>query len=92
MPATTPAATSALCKRRSRCGAGLGIIDVSTLAKLQVCGPDAAELLERLYTGRFKKQVVGRCRYGVALDESGVVIEDGVIARLGEGPFLRDYD
>ena len=67
--------------------AGLGIIDVSTLGKLQVNGPDAAELLERLYTGRFKKQVVGRCRYGVALDESGVVIEDGVIARLGEDRF-----
>ena len=48
---------------------------MGTLGKLQVCGPDAAELLERLYTGRFKKQVVGRCRYGVALDESGVVIE-----------------
>ena len=67
--------------------AGLGIIDVSTLGKLQVSGPDAVELLERLYTGRFKKQVVGRCRYGVALDESGVVIEDGVIARLAEDRF-----
>ena len=67
--------------------AGLGIIDVSTLGKLQVSGPDAGELLERLYTGRFEKQVVGRCRYGVALDESGVVIEDGVIARLAEDRF-----
>ena len=67
--------------------AGLGIIDVSTLGKLQVSGPDAGELLERLYTGRFKKLSMGRCRYGVALDESGVVIEDGVIARLGEDRF-----
>ena len=67
--------------------AGLGIIDVSTLGKLQVSGPDAGELLERLYTGRFKKLAIGRCRYGVALDESGVVIEDGVIARVTEDRF-----
>ena len=67
--------------------AGLGIIDVSTLGKLQVSGPDASELLERLYTGRFKKLPIGRCRYGVALDESGVVVEDGVIARLSEDRF-----
>ena len=67
--------------------AGLGLIDVSTLGKLQVSGPDAGELLERLYTGRFKKMPIGRCRYGVALDESGVVIEDGVIARLAEDRF-----
>lgn len=66
---------------------GLGIIDVSTLGKLQVSGPDAGELLERVYTGRFKKLPLGRCRYGVALDESGVVIEDGVIARLAEDRF-----
>ena len=67
--------------------AGLGIIDVSTLGKLQISGPDAGELLERLYTGRFKKLPLGRCRYGVALDESGVVIADGVIARLSEDCF-----
>ena len=70
---------------------GLGIIDVSTLGKLQVSGPGAVELLERLYTGRFKKLAVGRCRYGVALDESGVVIEDGVIARLARTG-SRDHD
>ena len=67
--------------------ASLGMIDVGTLGKLLVNGPDAVELLERLYTGRFKKLLVGRYRYGVALDESGVVIEDGVIARLAEDRF-----
>ena len=66
---------------------GLGMIDVSTLGKLLVNGPDAADLLERIYTGRFKKLAVGRCRYGVALDESGIVIEDGVIARLAHDRF-----
>ena len=66
---------------------GLGMIDVSTLGKLLVNGPDAVELLERIYTGRFKKLAPGRCRYGVALDESGIVIEDGVIARLAPDRF-----
>ena len=66
---------------------GLGMIDVSTLGKMLVNGPDAVELLERIYTGRFKKLAVGRCRYGVALDESGIVIEDGVIARLAHDRF-----
>jgi sarcosine oxidase subunit alpha len=66
---------------------GLGLIDVSTLGKLWVLGPDAAELLERVYTGRFSTLPVGRQRYGVALDESGVVIEDGVIARTTENRF-----
>ena len=67
--------------------ASLGMIDVGTLGKLQVCGPDAAALLERLYTGRFARLAVGRYRYGVALDESGVIIEDGVVARLAEDRF-----
>lgn len=65
----------------------LGLIDVSTLGKFQVNGPDAAELLERLYTGRFKKLAVGRYRYGIALDESGVIVEDGVLARLTSDQF-----
>ena len=67
--------------------ASLGMIDVGTLGKLQVCGPDAAVLLERIYTGSFARLAAGRYRYGVALDESGVIIEDGVVARLAEDRF-----
>jgi sarcosine oxidase subunit alpha len=65
----------------------LGLIDLSTLGKLWLVGPGAVDLLERLYIGRFKKLAVGRQRYAVALDESGVVIEDGVVARVGEDRF-----
>lgn len=65
----------------------VGVIDVSTLGKLQINGPDAARFLEFIYTGRFAKQPVGRLRYGVACDESGVIIEDGVIARLADDRF-----
>ena len=65
----------------------VGLIDVGTLGKMHVTGPDAVAFLERLYTGRFAKQPVGRLRYGLACDESGVIIEDGVIARLAEDRF-----
>jgi len=66
---------------------GAGLIDVGTLGKIEVCGPDAGELLERVYTGRFKNMKPGTTRYGIMLDETGVIIDDGVIGRLGEDRF-----
>ena len=65
----------------------VGLIDVSTLGKLQISGADAVRFLESIYTGRFAKQAVGSLRYGLACDETGVIIEDGVIARLAEDRF-----
>lgn len=65
----------------------VGLIDLGTLGKLEVRGPDAAAFLERIYTGRFAKLPVGRSRYGVACDESGVVIDDGIIIRLADDHF-----
>jgi sarcosine oxidase subunit alpha len=62
----------------------VGLIDVGTLGKIEVYGPDSPELLDRVYTGRFSDLKVGMTRYGLMLDESGVIIDDGVIARLGE--------
>jgi sarcosine oxidase subunit alpha len=64
-----------------------GMIDVGTLGKVEIHGPDAAEFLERVYTARFSNVKVGMTRYGVMLDETGVVIDDGVIARLGPESF-----
>jgi sarcosine oxidase, subunit alpha len=64
-----------------------GIIDVGTLGKIEISGPGAAELIERVYTGRFANLRVGMTRYGIMLDESGVVVDDGVIARLGPERF-----
>ncbi len=66
---------------------GVGLIDVGTLGKIEVCGPDAAEFLERLYTGRFAKMRPGTTRYLLMCDESGVVIDDGVAGRLAEDRF-----
>jgi sarcosine oxidase subunit alpha len=66
---------------------GVGLIDVGTLGKLEVYGPDAAEFLERIYTGKFSTLKVGMTRYAVMLDESAVVIDDGVVARLSDQHF-----
>jgi sarcosine oxidase subunit alpha len=67
--------------------ARVGLIDVGTLGKIEVHGPHAAEFLERVYTGRYAKLAIGMSRYGLMLDESGVVVDDGVIARLGPESF-----
>ena len=65
----------------------VGLIDVSTLGKIEIHGPDAARFLERIYTGSFSDLKVGMTRYGVLLDEAGIVRDDGVIARLSEQCF-----
>lgn len=65
----------------------VGLIDVGTLGKLEILGPDAATFLERIYTGRFARMKPGTTRYGLMCDESGVVIDDGVVARLDEDRF-----
>jgi sarcosine oxidase subunit alpha len=65
----------------------LGLIDVGTLGKMDLFGPDAAAFLERVYTGRFANLKVGMTRYAVMVDESGVVVDDGVVARLSDEHF-----
>lgn len=65
----------------------VGIIDVGTLGKMEISGPDAAAFLERFYTGRFASLKTGMTRYALMVDESGVIIDDGVVARLGEDRF-----
>jgi sarcosine oxidase subunit alpha len=65
----------------------VGIFDASTLGKIEVVGPDAAEFLNRLYTGSFNRLASGRCRYGVLLNEAGFIMDDGVVARLAADRF-----
>ena len=60
----------------------VGLIDVGTLGKIEVHGDEAGQFLERVYAGRFESLKAGMTRYGLMLDESGVIIDDGVIARL----------
>lgn len=66
---------------------GLGIIDLSTLGGLELRGPEAADFLDRFYTFNFAKQPVGRTRYALLTDETGVIIDDGVACRLHDHHF-----
>ena len=65
----------------------VGLIDVGTLGKLEISGPDAGAFLERIYTGKFADMPSGTLRYALACDESGVVIDDGIVARLAVDRF-----
>ena len=67
---------------------GVGIFDGSPLGKIEVRGPDAARLLDFIYANTISTLKVGKVRYGLMLNELGVVIDDGVCARLGEDHFL----
>ncbi|MBA2332291.1 MAG: (2Fe-2S)-binding protein, partial [Actinobacteria bacterium] len=62
----------------------VGVIDVSTLGKLLVSGPDAVAFLERLYPNRFADLKAGRIRYGVLNTDAGRIMDDGTIGRLSE--------
>jgi sarcosine oxidase, subunit alpha len=64
-----------------------GIFDASTLGKIEVVGPDAAEFLDRLYTNPFKKLEPGKLRYGIMCREDGFIYDDGVVARIAEDRF-----
>src|SRR5262249_22396048 len=66
----------------------VGLIDVSTLGKVRVKGPDAAEFLERLYPNMYADLAVGRVRYGVMLNDSGVILDDGTIVRLADDEYF----
>jgi sarcosine oxidase subunit alpha len=64
-----------------------GLIDVSTLGKLIVRGPDAGELLDRLYPNRFSNLKPGRIRYGVIASDAGRIVDDGTVCRLDDDTF-----
>jgi sarcosine oxidase subunit alpha len=65
-----------------------GLIDVSTLGKLDVQGPDAAEFLDWIHPNRFSDLKVGRVRYRAMLDDAGIILDDGTVARLGPERFF----
>ena len=68
--------------------ASVGIVDVSTLGKIAVQGPDAAAFLDRVYTNVFSTLAIGKARYGLMLREDGLAMDDGTTWRLGENDFL----
>jgi sarcosine oxidase subunit alpha len=70
------------------CRDSLGVMDATTLGKIDIQGKDAAEFLNRVYTNAWLKLKVGSCRYGLMLGEDGMVADDGVTSRLAENHFL----
>lgn len=66
----------------------VGILDASTLGKIDIQGKDAREFLNRIYTNAWSKLAVGKCRYGLMLKEDGMIMDDGVTSCLGENHFL----
>ena len=65
----------------------VAMLDASTLGKIDVQGPDAGLFLDRIYTNRFSTLAIGRCRYGLMLNEHGMIFDDGVTTRLAEDHF-----
>ena len=66
----------------------VAILDASTLGKIDIQGTDASEFLNRIYTNAWSKLPIGRCRYGLMLNEDGMVYDDGVTTRLSENHYL----
>ena len=65
-----------------------GILDASTLGKIDIQGSDASEFLNRVYTNAWSKLGIGKCRYGLMLNEDGMFYDDGVTTRLGENHYI----
>jgi sarcosine oxidase, subunit alpha len=66
----------------------VGIMDASTLGKIEVVGPDAPAFLDRMYTNSMSTLRVGHIRYGLMLGLDGMAFDDGVVMRLAEDRYL----
>lgn len=64
-----------------------GLIDVSTLGKLEMRGRDVVKFLEYVFPNKFDSLKIGRMRYGVVCDDAGIILDDGTITRLGDDRF-----
>ncbi len=67
---------------------GVAMTDASTLGKITIFGPDARELLARVYTNNWAKLAPGSCRYGVMCDENGMIFDDGVTSCIDDEHFI----
>jgi sarcosine oxidase subunit alpha len=65
-----------------------GLLDASTLGKIEVVGRDAPTFLDRMYTNRMSNLAVGSIRYGLMLGLDGMVLDDGVAMRLADDRYL----
>ena len=66
----------------------VGLCDVSMLGKIEICGDDAAQFLNRVYSNAFLKLPIGKARYGLMLREDGMIYDDGTTSRIAENRFV----
>jgi sarcosine oxidase subunit alpha len=66
---------------------GVGLFDASPLGKIEIYGPDAAEFLDLMVVGTMSTLPIGGARYSLLLDENGVIVDDGIVARLAPSHF-----
>ncbi|MCG7587285.1 sarcosine oxidase subunit gamma family protein, partial [Photobacterium sp. OFAV2-7] len=66
----------------------VGLLDASTLGKIDIQGPDAREFLNRIYTNGWSQLAPGCCRYGVMCKEDGMIFDDGVTSCIDDNHFL----
>jgi sarcosine oxidase subunit alpha len=86
-PRDGEAMASAVARECRAVRSGVGMLDASTLGKIEVVGPDASEFLNRVYINDFNKLLPGRAAYGVVLREDGFILDDGVIGRIAADRF-----
>lgn len=67
---------------------GVAMMDASTLGKIEIRGKDTREFLNRVYANAWTGLAPGKCRYGLMLDENGMVMDDGVTSCISDGHFL----
>lgn len=79
--------TDAVARECTAARTGVAIMDASTLGKIQLDGPDAREFMNRIYSNGWTKLAPGHCRYGLMLDENGMVMDDGVAACITDTQF-----
>jgi sarcosine oxidase, subunit alpha len=65
----------------------VGVFEGSPLGKLEIRGPDAAAFLDLMYVGTMSTMAVGQARYGLLLHETGIIFDDGIVARLSDQHF-----
>lgn len=66
----------------------VGMMDASTLGKIDIRGKDVRELLNRVYANAWTNLAPGKCRYGLMLDENGMVFDDGVTSCISDDHFV----
>jgi heterotetrameric sarcosine oxidase alpha subunit len=83
-PRTGETPAQAVAREAAHVRNAVGLVDVSTLGKIDVQGPDATEFLQRVYANAWANLPVGKARYGLMLREDGIVFDDGTTSRIAD--------